>query len=103
MNTTTKNLVTCLTELSQKLAELTKAIEDEIAENVETISKDTAKTPTQEPEISIEDVRAILAEKSQNGLTEKVKDLITSFDADKLSDVDPARFPELLEAVKKLK
>lgn len=93
----------CLTELSQKLASLTKAIEDEIAENAETIFKTPAKTPAQEPEISIEDVRAIMAEKSQNGLTGKVKDLITSFEADKLSDVDPARFPELLEAVKKLK
>jgi hypothetical protein len=48
-------------------------------------------------------VRAVLAEKSQDGLTAKVRELLESFDAKKLSAVDPARLPELLEAAKALK
>ena len=53
--------------------------------------------------VTVEDVRAVLAEKSQDGLTAKVRELLESFDAKKLSLVDPARLPELLEAAKALK
>lgn len=53
--------------------------------------------------VTVEDVRAVLAEKSQDGLTAKVRELLESFDANKLSAVDPARLPDLLEAAKALK
>ena len=59
-------------------------------------------TESEKPSVSVEDVRAILAEKSQDGLTAKVRELLESFGANKLSAVDPARLPELLEAAKAL-
>ena len=52
--------------------------------------------------VTIEDVRAVLAEKSQSGLTAKVKELLESFGACKLSAVKEADYSKLLEAAKKL-
>lgn len=52
--------------------------------------------------IKIEQVRAVLAEKSQAGLTSQVKDLLKQFGSTKLSGIDEARFPELIDAAKKL-
>ena len=54
------------------------------------------------PVITIEQVRSVLAEKSQAGLTSQVKDLLTQFGSVKLSGIDPARYPELIEAAKAL-
>ena len=51
---------------------------------------------------TIEQVRAVLAEKSQSGLTAQVKDLLQSFGSVKLSGIDPARYGELIEAAKVL-
>ena len=42
--------------------------------------------------VTIEDVRAVLAEKSQSGLTSKVKELLESFGACKLSAVNEADY-----------
>ena len=44
---------------------------------------------------TIEQVRAILAEKSQSGLTAQVKDLLQSFGSVKLSGIDSARYGEV--------
>ena len=54
------------------------------------------------PVFTIEQVRSVLAEKSQAGLTTQVKDLLTSFGSMKLSGIDPARYGELIEAAKML-
>ena len=61
--------------------------------------------PDKEPvatAVTIEDVRAVLAEKSQAGLTGKVKELLESFGANKLSAVSKADYSKLLDAAKKL-
>lgn len=51
------------------------------------VAKAKAEKPAKEPEevITIEQVRAVLAEKSQAGFTAQVKALLESFDANKLS------------------
>lgn len=54
------------------------------------------------PVVTIEQVRAVLAEKSQAGLTGEVRKLLGSFGADKLSAVSPDRYAELIEAAKDL-
>ena len=51
----------------------------------------------QEIKISIEDVRAILAEKSQQGKTREVKALLMKYDAGKLSGVKPEDYESLLK------
>lgn len=55
-----------------------------------------------EPVVTIEQVRAVLAEKSQAGLTGEVRKLLGSYGADKLSAVSPDRYAELIEAAKNL-
>ena len=51
----------------------------------------------QEIKISIEDVRAVLAEKSQQGKTREVKALLMKYDAGKLSGVKPEDYEDLLK------
>lgn len=46
--------------------------------------------------LSLEQVRAALAEKSRAGHTAEVKALLIKHGADKLSDIDPAEYPALL-------
>ena len=52
---------------------------------------------TEEKKITIEDVRAVLAEKSQEGKTHEVKALLMKYDAGKLSGVKPEDYAALLK------
>lgn len=81
--------------------------EDNTAIDAPSADKQEAKNtkPDKEsaaPVVTIEDVRAVLAEKSQSGLTTKVKELLESFGVCKLSAVKEADYGKLLEAAKKL-
>ena len=53
--------------------------------------------------VTVEQVRAVLAEKSQAGLTSNVKELLESFGAYKLSAVKPEDYESLRVAAKELK
>ena len=55
-----------------------------------------AETPTGETEITIEEVRAVLAEKSENGKRKEVKDLLFKYDSGKLSGVKKSDYAALL-------
>ena len=62
-------------------------------------AKKEAKAAKQEPEekpLTLEEVRAVLAEKSRSGHTEEVRELLNKHGADKLSEIDPAEYPALL-------
>ena len=62
-------------------------------------AKKEAKAAKQEPEekpLTLEEVRAVLAEKSRSGHTEEVRELLAKHGADKLSEIDPAEYPALL-------
>lgn len=65
-----------------------------------------AQSPTaelkQESQISIETVRAVLAEKSKDGKTREVKTLLMKYDAGKLSGVKPEDYAALLAEAKVL-
>ena len=85
-------------------AELTTTKEPEkAAKTGKTAAKNTVKKDTkaakQEPEekpLTLEEVRAVLAEKSRSGHTEEVRELLNKHGADKLSEIDPAEYPALL-------
>ena len=53
--------------------------------------------------ITIEQVRAVMAEKSQAGLTSKVKELLEKYGANKLSAVNPDDYAALMEEAAQLK
>ena len=61
-------------------------------------SKVTAtKSSTQKPKpVTLEQVRAVLAEKSRSGHTAKVRELLQKHGAAKLSEIDPTEFESLL-------
>lgn len=47
------------------------------------------ETPAAEPVLTLEEVRAVLAEKSRKGHTAEIRSLLQKFGADKLSQLDP--------------
>ena len=51
--------------------------------------------PTLKP-LTLEDVRAVLAEKSRNGHTAKIRELLEKHGAAKLSEIDPKKYAALL-------
>ena len=56
----------------------------------------TEKAGQQSKPLTLEQVRAALAEKSRAGHTSEVKALLIKQGADKLSDIDPPEYPALL-------
>ena len=56
---------------------------------------ETSVQPTSKP-LTLEDVRAVLAEKSRNGHTAKVRELLEKHGAAKLSEIDPQKYAALL-------
>ena len=46
--------------------------------------------------LTLEEVRAILAEKSRDGFTAQIRDLLLKYGAKKLSEVDPASYKALV-------
>ncbi len=64
-----------------------------------TAKKDAKPAAKQEPDekpLTLEEVRAVLAEKSRAGHTAEVKELLAKHGADKLSEIDPAEYAALL-------
>lgn len=69
-----------------------------------TEEKQAAKdTKSVEKSITIEQVCAVMAEKSQAGLTSKVKELLEKYGANKLSAVNPDDYAALMEEAAQLK
>ena len=64
---------------------------------------DEPKTePKKEPELKLEDVRAVLADMSRKGHTAEIRALLQKYGAAKLSGVDPANYKALLKDVEGL-
>ncbi|MBS6064125.1 DNA ligase [Criibacterium bergeronii] len=65
---------------------------DDEAQATEAPAKEEPK-----PELKLEDVRAVLAEKSRAGHTAEVRALLKKYGAAKLSKIDPANYEALLK------
>lgn len=55
------------------------------------------ETENKKPEIKKEQAIAVLAEKSRDGFTQEVKELLKKYGANKLSEVDPSDYEALLQ------
>lgn len=71
-------------------------------ETAKKTAKDTAKAEPEPKMPTLEEVRAVLAEKSRAGHTAEVKELLEKHGAPKLSGIDPAEYPALLAEVEVL-
>ena len=52
---------------------------------------------SKEPAVTLEQVRSVLAEKSHDGKTEAVRELLQKYGAPKLSAVDPKHYSALMK------
>ena len=103
------DLATDLQNLSAKAAAFSQrlqAVETAVQETKpKKAPKKAAKAPEPEPQpeaaptLTIEDVRASLTAVVKNGGSAKVRDALADLGVSKLSDLEPSRFSELLEAV----
>lgn len=58
--------------------------------------KKTAPKPEPKPQLTLEQVRAVLADKSRAGHTAAIRELLLKYGASKLSEIDPANYEALL-------
>ena len=59
-------------------------------------TKQVAAKPEPKPQLTLEQVRAVLADKSRAGHTAAVRELLLKYGASKLSQIDPANYEALL-------
>ncbi len=92
-----------LSDSIQKLSESIDGSDPEEPEKVEKKTEDKPKVAKSEKQVSLEEVRAVLAEKSHAGFTDEVRELLEKYGAEKLSLVDPANYAALLKDAEGLK
>ena len=97
-----------------KVKLLLDVVEDmrSLADSLQSVADSIQETPAQPvdstppkhtaPQITIDQVRTLLAEKSGEGKTQAVKALLYKYDAGKLSGVKPEDYAALMEEVRKL-
>ena len=70
---------------------------------VQKAGKEDKKADTKkEKAVAIEDVRAVMAQKTQEGKSQEIKDLLQKYGAVKLSAVSPEHYPALLKEARVL-
>lgn len=68
-----------------------------ISDDSTAVEKEEAK-----PVLTLEEVRTVLAEKSRNGFTSEIKELLKKYGASKLSEVDSKNYEALLKDTEEL-
>lgn len=89
-----------MNNLSLDLQELRKCANtiNEIVDNLESaFSSSDEELKEEKKSVTLEEVRAVLAEKSRSGKTSEVKQLLTEFGVNKLSELDSSKYDELLK------
>mgnify|MGYP000988935752 FL=1 len=84
-----------MSELSQVLDEMVSCGE-KLIHAAKALKDIFSSTEEEKKSVSLEDVRAVLAEKSRRGFTEEVKEIISKHGADRLSGIDPSEYESLL-------
>ena len=101
-----KEMAMTIEDLRAAAAAINDAADWLAAQFSENDDEATAKTPAapapapveeKKPELKLEDVRAVLAEKSRAGFTAEVRALLQKYGAVKLSLVDPKDYEALLK------
>jgi len=92
-----------LRSIAEILAGVAEALDDLYQRIPKPPASPTSHSPAQAPPqseipkvLKLEEVRAVLAEKSRDGHTEAVRALLEKHGASKLSDIDPGKYASLL-------
>lgn len=89
----------------QALADALRYVADKEHEPIPytpTVESEPEKESDIPPEYTLEQVRAQLAALAQAGKQKRVKELITSFDVKKLTDIPESKYPVLMEKAEKI-
>lgn len=100
MDATIKELRDIAASINDIANWLTGAFSTDTEPETDAAPAPTTKEP--EPVLAFEDVRAILADKSREGFTAQIRDLLQKYGAKKLSEVDPAHYKALIADVEGL-
>ena len=92
-----RSLADSLQSIADSIQGNTAAPEETTAQSVDNTSPKPAA-----PQITIDQVRTLLAEKSGEGKTQAIKALLYKYDAGKLSGVKPEDYAALMEEARKL-
>lgn len=88
--------------ISQGLSELfIGAAENQKSDEPTTVTEEQSKT-AEEKVLTLEEVRAVLAEKSRAGFTTQIREILVKHGAEKLSAVNPSEYQTLLKEVEVL-
>lgn len=97
-----KNCGETLIGISQGLSELfSNADENQKLDEPTTVTEEQSKT-AEEKVLTLEEVRAVLAEKSRAGFTAQIREILVKHGAEKLSAVNPSEYGALLKEVEVL-
>jgi hypothetical protein len=96
------NVVSDLHRLADSIQAVVDSSEQSEPQTAETPVPKADKPKEVKPDIGIEKVRAVLAEKSQSGKTAEVRALLQKFGAAKLSEIESDKYSELLKAAEEL-
>ena len=77
-------------------------IEQQEQDSGQTEKKGNAASPKKEKPVAVEDIRAVLAEKSQDGKSRQIKELLGKYGVAKLSAVEEKDYPALFQEAKVL-
>ena len=73
-----------------------------LAEQLTKTEEASEATPVKQPDVTLEEVRTVLAGLSRNGLTAQVRELLKKHGADRLSEVNPAEYAAILKEAESL-
>ena len=86
----------------RSLADSVQAVADAMLQNEPTVDAEP-KAPAPKQELTLEEVRAVLGEKSRAGFTTEIQALLKKYGAPKLSGIAPKHYEALLKDVEVLK
>ena len=87
-----------MSEMEQIIKDLNSAVAaiSDVVEKLNRQFSDKAESKEQAQNLKLEDVRAVLAEKSRAGYSTDIKKLLKKYGADRLSDISQDKYGDLL-------
>lgn len=84
--------------MNQKISELLKEAKNKIDEALTLLNPKEVKE--EKKGITLDEIRAELTSFARKGFTSDIRDIITGFGANKLSELDPKHYEEVLSRVR---
>lgn len=97
-----RSLINCYQTLADDLQELCEVFsenENSVSTSDSGLNETSAEDKTNEPTVTLEEVRTVLAKLAQDGKQAELKALIGKFGANRLSEVESKYYPAILKEV----